>query len=592
MSNIPADSPVVRFDRNGDVHFYGNVTTAVPLLEKNNVKYYGAKGDGINDDKAAITAAITAVQQQDGGGVLYFPQGVYLISGTVFITLAAANLALVLDPGAVIKAGPNFPWNAKGIQIISPASNLPAECCFTFRGGKIDGRAMRPVQAGFAADLLYFAPSVPGDGSSLVTRANFIDTEFITNDTPSGDAGDSHLFVAGASNIIISGCRFRGATDSAIYLSGDSSQTYGENVLIEGCFFDNNAVGITSKRQFKRTTVIGNFFKRCTTAVATAEADGFRLPGFATTVADNSFDLCGRCIEIRWCDSAVVSGNRITDFGIARDGFIFTEDAIKLSGSSHCAVTGNTIATTNITPTSGIKALHCTPYTVNGTSRDSTYNLFAGNVVNIPSGFNIVEEDANQDNNYFINNRFSGAATGITISGANSVLVRDGKTGSVYHEYQTYLGGDSTCASLRVSRSTTFVNRLNIAGCTGANASANGVVVGAEGSTTDINMCIQQKGAGVLLLGGPGGAEMLRVLKGGGVNAFEMAGGTSLAPMELRTRGANTNVSMKLVPKGAGAVQINLSNVVTYADDTAAGVGGLTAGTLYKTSTGQLMIKL
>ena len=39
-------------------------------------------------------------------------------------------------------------------------------------------------------------------------------------------------------------------------------------------------------------------------------------------------------------------------------------------------------------------------------------------------------------------------------------------------------------------------------------------------------------------------------------------------------------------------VEININHVPTYADDTAAGTGGLTAGQIYKTSTGELRIKL
>ena len=37
---------------------------------------------------------------------------------------------------------------------------------------------------------------------------------------------------------------------------------------------------------------------------------------------------------------------------------------------------------------------------------------------------------------------------------------------------------------------------------------------------------------------------------------------------------------------------INFANCPTYADDTAAGTGGLVAGDVYKTSTGELRIKL
>ena len=43
------------------------------------VKSFGAKGDGVTDDTAAIQAACEAKT-----GLLYFPQGRYLIRRTIF----------------------------------------------------------------------------------------------------------------------------------------------------------------------------------------------------------------------------------------------------------------------------------------------------------------------------------------------------------------------------------------------------------------------------------------------------------------------------------------------------------------------------
>jgi len=43
---------------------------------------------------------------------------------------------------------------------------------------------------------------------------------------------------------------------------------------------------------------------------------------------------------------------------------------------------------------------------------------------------------------------------------------------------------------------------------------------------------------------------------------------------------------------GAVAAALSFANLEVYADDTAAGVGGLTQGTIYRTATGALMVKL
>jgi polygalacturonase len=46
-----------------------------------NVKTFGAKGDGATDDSAAIQAALDAIPS--GGGVLYFPAGIYRLSAAL-----------------------------------------------------------------------------------------------------------------------------------------------------------------------------------------------------------------------------------------------------------------------------------------------------------------------------------------------------------------------------------------------------------------------------------------------------------------------------------------------------------------------------
>ena len=57
-----------------------------------NVKGYGAKGDGVTDDTAAIQAAVDAAEAA-GGGIVFFPNGTYLTSST--LTVESSNVHLV-----------------------------------------------------------------------------------------------------------------------------------------------------------------------------------------------------------------------------------------------------------------------------------------------------------------------------------------------------------------------------------------------------------------------------------------------------------------------------------------------------------------
>jgi hypothetical protein len=66
-----------------------------------NVKDYGAYGDGLHDDTAAIQAAINSLPTT--GGVVNIPAGTYLIDTSKKINLRSLML-LQMDPAAILKA--------------------------------------------------------------------------------------------------------------------------------------------------------------------------------------------------------------------------------------------------------------------------------------------------------------------------------------------------------------------------------------------------------------------------------------------------------------------------------------------------------
>ena len=58
--------------------FVAMVIFASPAMASTDVKTFGARGDGITDDTTAIQSCINSVNS-NGGGVVYFPPGVYLM---------------------------------------------------------------------------------------------------------------------------------------------------------------------------------------------------------------------------------------------------------------------------------------------------------------------------------------------------------------------------------------------------------------------------------------------------------------------------------------------------------------------------------
>ena len=78
-----------------------------------NVRDFGAAGDGVKIDSPAINAAIEAAAAK-GGGVIYFPKGVY----SRYSIRLKDNITLRLDEGAVIKAAK--PTAEQGYDIAEP----------------------------------------------------------------------------------------------------------------------------------------------------------------------------------------------------------------------------------------------------------------------------------------------------------------------------------------------------------------------------------------------------------------------------------------------------------------------------------------
>mgnify|MGYP003423452456 FL=1 len=95
------------------VNIFGEATTKaqarIALELPISVKDFGAVGDGVTDDRAAVQEAIQAVSAT-GGGLVYFPAGTYLMVSQIFpagglawaLSIASSNIKLVGDGAASI----------------------------------------------------------------------------------------------------------------------------------------------------------------------------------------------------------------------------------------------------------------------------------------------------------------------------------------------------------------------------------------------------------------------------------------------------------------------------------------------------------
>ena len=267
-----------------------------------NVKDFGAVGDGVTDDTAAIQAAL------DFGGTIHFPDGVY-ISETLNI---GSDTYLALSNGAVLKAKSGYMTSGTGnmlLDITVDSSNV------SITGGTIDGNLS-------AGDLAIWPNAAGNSVCPLATVPNLV-------------------YVRSVDNISFTNVRFVNTIASCLRLFGTLGTNESTNFKVVGCYFDNvlgNCIYGAATNLIVSDCIV-NLIGDIRGTNAGGTLGGFFVGStFNAIIADNSIR--------QTTDSSIyivndpggnvsVTGNVITYSG---------KDAIKvLESSSNVTITGNVI---------------------------------------------------------------------------------------------------------------------------------------------------------------------------------------------------------------------------------------------------------
>ena len=240
----------------------------IKLNEAISVKDFGAVGDGVADDSAAIQAAITyADSNRTGsalnqlGGIVYFPQGRYLVKATVHlpvgITIKGEPSGLggyapsAIGSGTQIVASTTLtdgsPWNNSAIF------DVPSGGPITLYDIGLNGTSTVTNSCGILCGT--------GAGGTGVSQAHFTNVRFVAftdaikgtrfSDCTFYDCGfesnvNCLLVTAGAvqsfDSVKFIGCIFFASTAAVISVS---NATVAQNIIMSGCIFqDQIGLGI------------------------------------------------------------------------------------------------------------------------------------------------------------------------------------------------------------------------------------------------------------------------------------------------------------------------------------------------------------
>lgn len=241
----------------------------------NNVKDFGAVGDGKTSDTLAIQRAI------DAGGEVYFPAGIYK-TGTIYLK---SNGGLCFERGAVLQSGGNEEtWNAPDFcpanrtSVYEKNNGRHLICAYkceniSIRGGKIDGNCFEWYNE-LSKEHPYFELKEHNGQMIFLCECENVRIQ----DCELTNSPYWHCFLHGCNHVFISGIYVH--SNPMVHCNDGIDLDCCTNVVVSNCIIETGDDAITLRGN---SAVFGNDERFCenitvTNCVLEAErADGIRI---------------------------------------------------------------------------------------------------------------------------------------------------------------------------------------------------------------------------------------------------------------------------------------------------------------------------
>lgn len=297
------------------------VIAAAPL----NVKSYGAVGDGVTDDTAAIQAAIAALPQggANKGGAVFFPPGQYAYSAALNLD-SKKNIVLEGAGANTDAAAAMLTW--KGAAGSGSAISARASQGLVLRGLRLDYDS-----ASYDGNLIRFG-AISGTGTTLAK----IEDCWIGGKSGLTSARCG-LLADGANDVIVTNTSFQNSNVGIIGWDGNFSNV----ITVDGCLFNHMVAGAITNPQ-QAWTVRNTAFEPLTSGKAGALIQDDTVGGLNSVglvVAGcwfgDTFAANGEWMNIR-ATGAIIAGNYMDATGQAGTSHITLDrcEGVNISGNS------------------------------------------------------------------------------------------------------------------------------------------------------------------------------------------------------------------------------------------------------------------
>jgi len=182
------------------------LVSADPASEKQiNVRDYGARGDGLSDDTAAIRAAIAAIPAS--GGIVYLSCGTYLVSSGLTITTSHTTITAEGDCSSLKLTGSNgfvaLTIRGKGLSAAAALTADTSSNTFTVGSGELKSLG---ITAGSYAIVSDKAVASNGPNSPPIETQQVVKITKVMGDTATIEGSFAHDFTLVSPHSSNQGC--------------------------------------------------------------------------------------------------------------------------------------------------------------------------------------------------------------------------------------------------------------------------------------------------------------------------------------------------------------------------------------------------